>query len=157
MKITFETRSRHQRQDGELHTGVSARTCSERWLVRPDRTAPWFCAPGRRSRWILRRTWALLVPATQWTGTDVLSATVHPTMYSGVHQQCKSARHEWRDGPAIDLRLLTSRPTGQCSFTFKSYLHFDFENSGIQNANVLGHSMNCAENSRPPDVRPSTV
>jgi len=58
------------------------RTCSERWLVRLDRTAPWSCALDRQSRWILHRTLGLLVPASPWTGTDARSATDRPAITS---------------------------------------------------------------------------
>jgi len=57
-------------------------TCSERWLVRPGRTALSSCAPGQRNQWILRRTWELLVQASQWTGTDARSSTDRPRITS---------------------------------------------------------------------------
>ncbi len=53
-------------------------TCSERWLVHPGQTAPWFCALGQWNRWSPLQIWARLVRANQWTGTDALSVIGHP-------------------------------------------------------------------------------
>lgn len=59
-------------------------TCSERRWVRPDRTAPWFCALVRWSRWSLPRTWARLARASRWTGTGAPFSTGHPAEVGGL-------------------------------------------------------------------------
>lgn len=58
---------------------VQRRTCSAPWLVRPDRTAPLFCALGRWSRWNPLLIWAHPAQASRWTGTAAPSGTDRPT------------------------------------------------------------------------------